>query len=351
VLGPSFGDAALHAAVANLVVMRKDAAVALSGPPVIKGAIGEDVTNEELGGPQVAHETNGAAHVVVDGEEEAIATIKRFLTYMPDAADLPAPVAAPADPERDPEELLTLVPSHPRRGYDMRKVLQAIVDAGSMFVWGERYGRSLITALARIEGHPVGVIASQPMQRAGVLDVPALTKELRFVELCDTFNIPLVFLQDVPGLMIGTDAERGGILACYKRVASALALATVPKIAVVVRKAYGGGHIALGGRPVHPDLLVAWPSAEMGFMAPDTGVRTVYRRRLDALEEAEGKEARDALAAQLEAEWAAESQPWEAAANIILDDVIDPRETRRIIAEGIEFAWGTRPRVSQKGLA
>jgi methylmalonyl-CoA decarboxylase subunit alpha len=351
VVGPSFGDAALHAAIANLVVMKRDASLALSGPPVIKGAIGEDVSADELGGPAVAHETSGSAHVVVDGEEEAIDSIKRFLSYMPDAADLPAPVAPPVAPRRDAEELTTLVPSNPRRGYDMRKVLQAVVDEGSLFMWGERFGRSLITALARIEGQAVGVVASQPMQRAGVLDVPALTKELRFVELCDTFNLPLVFLQDVPGLMIGTEAERGGILACYEKLASMLAQTTVPKIAVIVRKAYGGGHIAMGGRPVNPDLLVAWPSAEMGFMAPDVGIRTVFRRRLEALEAEQGVEARNALAAELEAEWAAESQPWEAAANIILDDVIDPRETRQVIAEGIDFAWGTRPRVSVRGKA
>ncbi|QEC50529.1 hypothetical protein FSW04_25060 [Baekduia soli] len=350
VLGPSYGDAALHAAIADLVVMKRDSAIALSGPPVILGAIGEDVSADELGGPGVAHETSGSAHVVVDEEQEAIASIKKFLGYMPDAADLPAPIAPPVEPARDPSELVDLVPSAPRRGYDMRRVLQAIVDGDSLFEWGERFGRSLICALARIEGHPVGVIASQPMQRAGVLDVPALTKELRFAELCDTFNIPLVFLQDVPGLMIGTDAERGGILGCYERLAAALARAQVPKIAVVVRKAYGGGHIAMGGRPVKPDLLVAWPSAELGFMAPDTGVRTVHRRKLDKLAEEEGVEARDALAAQLEAEWAAESQPWEAAANIILDDVIHPADTRRVIAEGIEFAWGTRPRVTSKGV-
>jgi acetyl-CoA carboxylase carboxyltransferase component len=187
------------------------------------------------------------------------------------------------------------------------------------------------------------------MQRAGVLDVPALTKELEFVRLCDTFNLPLVFLQDVPGLMVGTDAERNGILASYEHIVTAIANAGVPKVAIILRKAYGGGHIALGGRPVNPDLLVAWPTAEMGFMAPDTGVRTVYRKRLDQLAADEGDAARDALAAELEAEWAAESQPWEAAANIILDDVIDPRETRDVIVNGIDFAWGSRPHVSKTG--
>ena len=233
----------------------------------------------------------------------------------------------------------------------MRKVLESIFDEGSIMQWGERYGRSLICAFARLAGEPVGVVASQPMQRAGVLDVPALSKEKRFAELCDTFNLPLVFLQDVPGLMIGTDAERGGILRCYEELASTLARTKVPKIALIVRKAYGGGHIALGGRPVKPDVLLAWPTAEMGFMAPDTGVRTVYRRRLDALEAEKGLDARNALAAEMEAEWAAESLPWEAAANIILDDVIKPTETRARLIESIDFAWGSRPHVSKTGVS
>jgi acetyl-CoA carboxylase carboxyltransferase component len=349
VLGPSFGDAALHAAMGNFVVMQRDASVALSGPPVIRAAIGEDVDATELGGPIVAAETSGSVHMVVEDERAALDALRRFLTYVPDSAALPAPVAPPVEPKRDAERLRTLVPAEPRRGYDMRKVLECIVDADSLFHWGERYGRSLITALARIEGQAVGVLASQPMQRAGVLDVPALRKEAMFIDLCDTFNLPLVFFQDVPGLMIGTDAERGGILQGYEGVVTRLSRATVPKIAVVVRKAYGGGHIALGGRPVKPDLLFAWPSADMGFMAPDTGVRTVYRRRLERVLEEEGREAHDTLVAELEAEWAAQAAPWEAAANIILDDVIQPEDTRRTIAMGIDYAWGSRPRVTEGG--
>jgi len=348
VLGDSFGDAALHAAMGNLVVMVKNSSLALSGPPVIKAAIGEDVDAAELGGPAVAHETSGSAHMVVDDEKEALDAARRFLTYLPDSAALPAPVAVPVDPTRDPEELLTLVPAESRRGYDMHKVLEAIVDGGSLFEWGKRFGRSLICALARIDGQPIGVFASQPMQRAGVLDVAALTKLAGFADLCETFNLPMVFFQDVPGLMIGTDAEKGGILAGYERVVVRLARATVPKIATIVRKAFGGGHIALGGRPVKPDLLLAWPSAEMGFMAPETGVRTVYRRKLEATLAEQGEVAHAALIAELEAEWAAESAPWEAAANIILDDIIDPR-TREMIITGIDFAWGSAPRVTKTG--
>jgi methylmalonyl-CoA decarboxylase subunit alpha len=349
VLGASFGDSSLHSAMGHFVVMKRDTAIALSGPPVIKGAIGEDVSADELGGPAVAAEINGSAHMVVDTEEEAIDAVRRFLSYVPDSAALPAPVSAPAEPARDPDELLTLVPLEPRRGYDMRKVLQAIVDANSLFYWGDRFGRSVICALARIDGNPVGVMASQPMQRAGVMDVPALTKEAAFADLCDTFNLPMVFFQDVPGLMIGTEAEKGGILRGYERVVVRLAGATVPKIATIVRKAYGGGHIALGGRPVKPDLLLAWPTAEMGFMAPETGIRTVYRRRLDKTLEDDGQAAYDALIGELEAEWAAESEPWEAAKNVILDDVIDPRNTREVIKAGIEFGWGSAPRVTRAG--
>ncbi|HEX5191977.1 MAG TPA: carboxyl transferase domain-containing protein [Solirubrobacteraceae bacterium] len=349
VLGASFGDSSLHSAMGHFVVMKRDAAIALSGPPVIKGAIGEDVSAEELGGPAVAEEATGIAHMTVDTEQEAIDALRSFLSYLPDSAALPAPDAPSVPPARDPEQLLDLVPSQPRRGYDMRKVLEAIVDADSLLHWGDRYGRSVICALARVDGHAVGVIASQPMQRAGVMDVPALTKEVAFADLCDTFNLPIVFLQDVPGLMIGTEAERGGILRGYERVVVRLARAQVPKIATIVRKAYGGGHIALGGRPVKPDLLLAWPGAELGFMAPETGVRTVHRHRLDAVLETDGVEARDALAASLQAEWATESEPWEAARNVVLDDVIDPRRTRELIIAGIEFAWGSGPRVTGAG--
>jgi acetyl-CoA carboxylase carboxyltransferase component len=267
---------------------------------------------------------------------------------MPDSAAHPAPSALRVAPKREAEELLNLVPTDPRRGYDMRRVLEAIFDADSILQWGERYGASLITALARLEGEVVGVVASQPMQRAGVLDVRALRKEADFVDLCDTFNIPLVFLQDVPGLMIGSDAEQGGILRGYESVVTRLARARVPKIAVVLRKAYGGGHFALGGRPTHPDLVLAWPTAELGFMAAGTGVRTVHRRRLEETRERDGDDAYAALVEELSADWAKESEPWEAAANIYVDDVIDPRATRRALAEGIEFAWGSGPRISSQ---
>jgi propionyl-CoA carboxylase beta chain len=346
VVGQSYGDSALHAAMGHFVVMTPESAIALSGPPVVEAAIGEVLTGDELGGPKISTEQSGNAHMVAADEDAALAAIRRFLSYLPDSAAHPAPSAPPVEPAREAEQLLTLVPNDPRRGYDMRKVLEAIFDGGSIMPWGERYGASVLCSLARLEGEAVGVVASQPMQRAGVMDVPALAKEVAFIDLCDTFNLPLVFLQDVPGLMIGKDAERNGILASYERVVARLARAKVPKVAVVIRKAYGGGHFALGGRPTHPDLVFAWPSAELGFMAPETGIRTIYRRRLEQVREEEGAEAYAALVAELTSQWERESEPWEAAARLYLDDVIDPRQTRQAIATGIDFAWGSGPRLS-----
>lgn len=348
VLGESYGDSALHASMGHYVVMTRSAAIALSGPPVVAAAIGEELSADELGGPQVSSEFSGYAHAVVENDEAALQALVRVLAYLPDSADHPAPISPPAEPACDAEQLLQLVPSDPRRGYDMHRVLDAIFDAESILTWHERYGRSLICAFGRLEGQVVGIVASQPMQRAGVLDPPALKKEAAFIDLCDTFNIPLAFLQDVPGLMIGSEAERGGILAGYESVVTRLSRARVPKVTVVVRKAYGGGHFALGGRPTHPDLVLAWPTAELGFMASATGVRTVYKRRLEETLAQEGEEAHAQLVDELAAEWARESEPWEAAARFYIDDVIDPRTTRRALAEGIEYSWGSGPRVSNQ---
>ncbi|HRK64250.1 MAG TPA: carboxyl transferase domain-containing protein, partial [Terricaulis sp.] len=230
-------------------------------------------------------------------------------------------------------------------GYDMRRVIEAIVDEASVLPWGDDWGGSLLCCLARLDGQPIGVIANQPIVRAGALDAHALTKEHDFVDLCASFNLPLLFLHDVPGLLVGSEAEKSGILKAYEKLALRISTANVPKLGVVIRKAYGGGHFAMGGRPMHPDFLFAWPSAELGFMAPETGVRTIYRRKLDEAFEAGGAKARDELAERLEVEWTAESEPWEAAAHLSIDDVIEPAHTRDILIQALSFAWGDTPRV------
>jgi acetyl-CoA carboxylase carboxyltransferase component len=341
VLGPSYGDSALHASTAHFVVMLNSASIALVGPSVIEPATGERLTDEELGGPVQALAV-GNAHMAVDNEVEAMDAIAAFLSFLPSNSALPAPVAPPRPPATDPARLAEIVPLGAKAGYDMYRVIDAIADAASIFPWADDYGGSLITCLARIEGNPVGIVASQPIIRAGALDADALNKEREFVDLCDSFNLPLVFLHDVPGLMVGTAAEKSGILKAYERLALRIATATVPKIGVVIRKAYGGGHFAMGGRPTHPDFLFAWPSAELGFMAPDTGVRTVYRRRIDKVRAEQGEAAATALADELRREWETESEPWEAAAHLSIDDVIEPAATRDKIALAIDYAWGVR---------
>jgi acetyl-CoA carboxylase carboxyltransferase component len=342
VLGPSYGDSALHASTAHFVVMVESASIALSGPSVIESAIGETVSDAELGGPAEAQES-GNAHMAVASEVDAFEAISAFLSYLPSNSMLPAPVAPARPPVVDPAELTRIVPAGSRSAYNMEDVIEAIVDGDSFFPWGAGWGSSMITGFARIEGHPVGVVANQPLIRAGALDPAALTKEHDFVDLCDNFNVPLVFLHDVPGLMIGTQAERGGILRGYERLVTRIADARVPKVGVLVRKAYGGGHFAMGGRPTHPDFLFAWPSAEMGFMAPETGVLTVFRRKLMAVREEQGDAAHDALVAQLVEEWRHESEPWEAAAHLSLDDIIHPAATRQVLSRALTIAWGSHP--------
>lgn len=342
VLGPSYGDSALHASTAHFVVMLETASVALVGPSVIEPATGEKLTDEQLGGPDRALAI-GNAHMAVKAETSAMDAIAAFLSYLPANSALPAPVAPGRAPAVDPAELPDIVPLSAKSGYDMRRVLQAICDADSIFPWADGWGPSLLACFARLNGHPVGILANQPIVKAGVLDADALAKEHDFVDLCDTFNLPLVFLHDVPGLMVGLEAEQNGTLKAYEKLALRIATAAVPKVGVVIRKAYGGGHFAMGGRPTNPDFLFAWPSAELGFMAPETGIKTVHRRKLERLLEQGDKAAYDALMIQLYEEWTAVSEPWEAAAHLALDDVIEPSQTREVLIRALDVAWGELP--------
>ncbi|NKQ58039.1 hypothetical protein HFP15_34785 [Amycolatopsis sp. K13G38] len=344
VLGPAYGDSALHASTAHVVVMTESSSIALVGPSVVGAAIGEQVTDHELGGPEHAQAV-GTAHLVVPTEPDAFDAIAAVLSYLPSNAARPAPRAAPVEPGAPAERLRDIIPVNPKQAYDMFEVLDSIVDADTLLPWRPEAGKAVITTFARVDGHAVGVIASQPRYGAGALDAVALRKAHDFADMCDTFNLPLVFLQDVPGLMVGIQGERDGIVLHYERLVARLARAKVPKISVVVRKAYGGGHIALGGRATRPDLLVCWPIAELGFMAPDAGVKTVNRRKLEDAEATGGEAARRALENELTAHWFDESAPWEAAAHVYVDDIIDPVDTRSVILAGIEFGWGDRDRV------
>lgn len=344
ILGPSYGDSALHASTAHFVVMMDTAAVALSGPSVIESAIGEEITDQELGGPDRALAI-GTAHMAVTSEHDAFLAMSAFLSYLPSNSTLPAPRFESRPPKNAADDLLGIVPTNPRLAYDMYDVIESIADRDSVFPWAQEHGPALITAFARLDGYPVGIVANQPTVNAGALDPAALRKSSRFADMCDTFNLPLAFLQDVPGLLIGKKAEQEGIVRGYEQLVARLARCRVPKVSVVIRKAYGGGHYAMGGKPTRPDFLVAWPSAELGFMAPETGINTVYRRRLQAAFDEGGEGAESAVRAELMSEWQDESRPWEAAAHFYLDDVIDPRATRNWLIRAIELSWGAGDRV------
>lgn len=339
VLGPSYGDSALHASTAHFVVMTKNSAVALSGPTVIEGAIGEKITDQELGGPDKALKV-GNAHMVVATEADAWKAIANFLSYMPDNSSQLPKVIDSCPPAIDPKKLEKIVPINPNRAYDISGVLACIADSGSIFPWANEWGIAVVTAFARIEGRPVGILASRPMGGAGALDPDSLNKMRKFADMCDTFNLALIFLHDVPGLLIGTEAEEKGIVQAYEQLVLRLARSKVPKIGVVMRKAYGGGHFAFAGRPTHPDFQFAWPSAQMGFMAPETGIRTVYRRELDKIRSEQGEEACQAKIDEYLEAWSKESEPWEAAANLSFDDVIEPAATRQVLADCLRFSAG-----------
>lgn len=344
VLGPGYGDSALHAGTAHVIVMTESSSIALSGPSVVSSAIGEQVGDRELGGPEHAQEV-GTAHLVVPTEREAFDAVAAVLSYLPNNSGRAAPLAPSVAPSRAAESLREIVPPSSKQAYDMVELIEAVVDADTLLPWRPEAGKALITAFARLGGQPVGVFANQPMFGAGALDARALEKAHDFADMCDSFNLPLVLLQDVPGLMIGIQAERQGIVLHYERLVARLARAKVPQVVVVVRKAYGGGHYAMGGRPTLPDLLVCWPTAELGFMAPDTGVKTVNRRKLEQAEAEDGVQARQQLEQELTAHWMDESEPWEAAAHVYVDDIIDPVETRQVLLTGVEFGWGDRDRV------
>ncbi len=295
--------------------------------------MGEKVTEDELGGSKVHNEISGVADAEYPDDPSCIAAVREYLGYFPSHCGEAPPRKATDDPiTRGDEGLLDVVPDNPKRAYDMHKVIAAIADDRHYFPVKPRWARNLITALGRIDGRPVGFVASNPMFLGGVLDVNASDKAAHFINLCDAFNVPLVFLVDVPGFMVGTKVEQAGIIRHGAKMLFAVASATVPKITVVVRKAYGAGYYVMCGRAYEPDLLVAWPNAEIGLMGPE-GLVSIGARKL--LEAQESPEEKAALKAQIADQLRPHIDIFRAAALGMIDDVIDPRETRRVIARAL----------------
>jgi acetyl-CoA carboxylase carboxyltransferase component len=311
--------------------------MALAGPHLVRAAIGEDVTQEELGGSRVHCRKSGVGDIEAADDEECIARIRQYLSFFPSHCEERPPVLPVSDPvERGDEELLDVLPETNRKPYDMYEVIRRIIDDGEYLDVKGGWARTIITCLARMGGRPVGIVANQPKQLGGILDNDSADKAARFVNLCDAFGIPLVFLQDVPGFMVGTKVEAAGIIRHGAKMLHAVAAATVPKITVVLRKAYGAGYYVMCGRAYEPDLIVAWPTAEISVMGPEGAVEIVFRKQVEEAEDPAAKKA------ELIEDYRRLIDVYVAARNDMVDDVIDPRETRPTIIRALELAEGKR---------
>ncbi|HEV7885624.1 MAG TPA: acyl-CoA carboxylase subunit beta [Solirubrobacteraceae bacterium] len=337
-MGPCAAGTAYIPGLADFVPMvRGRGSMALAGPHLVRAAVGEDVTQEELGGSRVHCRVSGVGDLEVADDAECIARVKQYLGFFPSHCEQAPPVRPVSDPvDRMEEALLDVLPDSNRRPYDMYEVIRRIVDDGEWLDLKPQFARSIITCLARMGGRPVGIVASQPRRLGGILDNDSADKAARFVTLCDAFAIPLVFLVDMPGFMVGTKVEAGGIIRHGAKMLHAVAAATVPKVTVVLRKAYGAGYYVMNGRAYEPDLIVAWPTAEISVMGAEGAVEIVFRR---AVEEADDPAAKKA---ELIATYRELIDVYVAARNAMVDDVIDPRETRPTIIRALEMAADKR---------
>ncbi|MFI5003539.1 MAG: acyl-CoA carboxylase subunit beta [Solirubrobacterales bacterium] len=333
-MGPCAAGTAYIPGLADFVPMVKGrGSMALAGPHLVRAAVGEDVTQEELGGSRVHCRKSGVGDMEVADDEECIARIREYLSYMPQNCEERPPVRAAADPiDRREEGLLDVLPESNRKPYDMYEVIKLIVDDGEYLDIKRQWAKTIITCFARFGGRPVGIVANQPKQLGGILDNDSADKAARFVNLCNAFAVPLVFIQDVPGFMVGTKVEAEGIIRHGAKMLYAVANATVPKITVITRKAYGAGYYVMNGRAYEPDLIVAWPSAEISVMGAEGVVEIAFRKVVDEAEDPEAKKA------ELIESFRKMFDVYIAAGNDLIDDVIDPRETRETICRALEMA-------------
>ncbi|MGD9943000.1 MAG: acyl-CoA carboxylase subunit beta [Burkholderiaceae bacterium] len=321
VMGVAAGGPALRAVMSHWSVMVKNSTIFASGPMIVERGLGQKVSKEELGGPQVAVDKAGTIDNVAASEEECFAMIRRFLSYLPSNVWQMPPFAATDDPiDRCEDELIRIVPREARKPYSMKKVLELVLDRGSLFEIQPTYGRSAITALARIGGYPVGVIANNPML-GGRIDLRSARKHAHFMELCDCFHLPILFFLDVPGFMIGSEAEEASMLREGARAMYTRSKISVPIISVVTRRCYGMGG-AVGLDTYGLDFKVSWPSGEWGSLAVEGGVRAEYRREIESAPDPAQREK------EIEAELKKITSPFLSAEAFAVEDLIDPRETR-----------------------
>jgi len=339
IMGPCAGGAVYSPALTDFIFMvRNSSYMFVTGPDVVKAVTHEEVTFEELGGASVHAEKSGVCHVAADSEADTLYLIRKLLSYLPQNNMEDAPfVPSTDDPLRMDEALDSLIPADPGKPYDIKDAIRMIVDNGQFFEIHEAFAQNIVVGFARLGGHSVGIVANQPAVLAGVLDIDASEKAARFVRFCDAFNIPLVTFVDVPGFLPGTYQEHHGIIRAGAKLLYAYCEATVPKLTVITRKAYGGAYDVMSSKHIRGDINLAWPSAEIAVMGPEGAVNIIFRKELEKAEDPIKRKAE--LVAEYREKFA---NPYIAAERGYLDDVIEPRETRPRLINALEMLSNKR---------
>ncbi len=334
IVGPCAGGAVYSPAITDFTFMAAGTSqMYITGPEVVRAVTQDEVTHEELGGAQVHSSKSGVAHFAIEGEEDCLAEVRRLLSFIPSNNMEDPPLAEPMDdPERRCDDLASIVPQDPTKPYDIREVIYSIVDDGDFLEVHPSWAANITVGFARMAGRSVGIVANNPMILAGVLDIDSSRKGARFVRFCDAFNIPIVTLADVPGYLPGTAQEHGGIISHGAKLIYAYSEATIPKVTVIVRKAYGGAYLVMGSKHMRADINFAWPSAEIAVMGPDGAVNIIFRREIEAAADPEAK--RKELVEQYRGQFA---NPYVTASRGFIDDVIEPGDTRLKIIGALEM--------------
>jgi methylmalonyl-CoA carboxyltransferase large subunit len=337
ICGPCAGGAAYSPALTDFVIQTHQAQLFITGPQVIKQVTGEVVSAEELGGPHSQMNNAGVVHLIAQNDEEAIQLCRRLLSFLPSNNLEDAPRMAFNSKIKSDAEMNGIVPVDPKIAYDVRNVIARVVDYQDFLEIQPGFAANIVIGFGRLQGRPVGIVANQPSVKAGALDIDASDKAARFVRFCNAFNIPLLTFVDVPGFLPGVEQERGGIIRHGAKLLFAYSAATVPKITVVLRKAYGGAYIAMCCKDLGADRVVAWPTAEIAVMGAEGAAEIVFRREIDAAEDKEGRRK------QLVDEYReAFSNPFVAAGRRLVDDIVEPSETRKYLAQALESLHAKR---------
>ena len=340
ILGPCAGGAVYSPALTDFVFMTENSYMFITGPDVVKAVMQEDVSHEELGGGMVHSAQSGVSHFLAKDDRECLARVRELLTYLPSNNQNDPPHVKPLDdPQRRCPELEQIVPVEPYKSYDVRTVIASVVDDGRFFEVRALWAQNIVVGFARLNGWVVGLVANQPMVLAGCIDNNASIKAAHFIRVCDAYNIPIVTLQDVPGFLPGKDQEHGGIIRNGARMIYAYSEATVPKLMVILRKSYGGAYCVMSSKGLRGDLLYAWPNAEIAVMGAEGAVNILFRGELQAAAHPAAR--RKELVGDYEQKF---NNPYVAAARGLIDDVIEPRDSRRVLIRGLELTLSKRER-------